>query len=99
MSPELVAELSALGEKTVDEVAGEMPRGWRHCETTCPLALWLDEGTGEVWVGGGLAEINGEQIDLPDSVAEFVCAFDNGAYPELCNERFYEQLEQEAGDQ
>lgn len=33
----------------------------------------------------------------PELVAE-PSAFDNGAYPELCNERFYEQLEQEVGD-
>ena len=85
MSHELLAELYALGKRTPDEIAAKMPRGWRHCEHTCPLAMWLDEeGTNRVIVDGCTAEIGGKTYDLPDSVSEFVCAFDNGAYPELC---------------
>ena len=96
MSPELLAELSALGKKTPDEIAAKMPRGWQHCENTCPLALWLDEdGTNKVIVDGCIAEIDGKAYDLPDSVSQFVYAFDNGAYPELCKERFYAELEGE----
>ena len=76
MSPELLADLSALGKKTPDEIAATMPHGWRHCEHR-------RDRRQDVRPAGKRHPVS------------LVYAFDNGEYPELCNDKFYAELEGE----
>ena len=90
----LAAALQSLGS-TADNIADNLEiggwRGLRHDAGACPISLYLTAVVPHVQgaaVGADQATIHtldgpDLEIDLPPAVADFVRAFDNGAYPDL----------------
>ena len=87
--PSIKEALERLGSgNVVATLRAKNVRGKRGCFLNCPVALFLCAETtihkGIVVVGTDHAytRFDGE-IPLPSAVAEFVRAFDRGAYPDL----------------
>ncbi|PRY17626.1 hypothetical protein [Pseudosporangium ferrugineum] len=86
--------LRSLGS-TADGVADTLEaggwRGLRHDAGACPVSLYLTAvvaGTRGAAVGSDQATVHpldgpDAEVDLPLAVADFVVAFDRGAYPDL----------------
>ena len=89
-----IAALTSLGS-SADDVADTLEsggwRGLRQDAGTCPVTLYLTAvmpDTLGAAVGTGQATVHpvdgrDVEIDLPPAVADFVQAFDGGAYPDL----------------
>lgn len=81
--------LAALG-RTADEVAATLAAlgmtGSQIVADYCPVARYLHDHAKLGWAAVSCASIAGDRFatfDTPGPVADFVRAFDRGAYPEL----------------
>jgi hypothetical protein len=90
----LTIALQSLGSTAEDVADTLISGGWRGFPGdagTCPVALYLTTmlpfvRSAAVGVGGATVYTVGDtdvDVDLPPAVADFVRAFDVGAYPEL----------------
>lgn len=82
--------IDVLAERTPDEIRDFLLfvdcKGVRGKSCHCPIAKYVKKFTGEVFAVTSFhisSMTSLVQIDNPDSVADFIYAFDNGRYPEL----------------
>jgi hypothetical protein len=78
----VVAEVNGLRAERGLLPIERLPKGARNSATTCPIARALSNGS-PVAVGSGAWVVDGQWYRLPEPLAWFVLAFDDGAYPDL----------------
>jgi hypothetical protein len=84
----VVAEVNGLRAERGLGPIERLPKGARKRATACPIARALSNGSrvdvgSGAWAVEGAWAVDGQWYRLPEPLAWFVLAFDDGAYPDL----------------